>query len=66
MNVQKIRALWKARKDVIIDLKVHLSLICFRKEWRALNSHNGTSAVNTLNDERYLFMHAYRLCNFPF
>ena len=52
MNVQKIRALWKARKDVIIDLKVHLSLICFRKEWRALNSHNGTSAVNMFPVEK--------------
>lgn len=52
MGFQKIRSLWAARKEIILDFKIHLHLILFRKQWRSLNPHNGTVAINEFPAEK--------------
>lgn len=52
MNFYKLRALLHARKDVIIELKVKLNLISFRRKWRDLNKNNGTVAINVFPVEK--------------
>lgn len=51
LGFQKIRSLLKARKEIILDFKIHLNLILFRKQWRERNPHNGTIAVNVFPPE---------------
>jgi len=52
MRLQKIREVFRARKEIILEFKIHLDLICFRKQWRSLNGHNGTVAVNKFPPEK--------------
>lgn len=45
MNVfQRIKTIWRCRKELLLDQKIRVDLIAFKKQWRADNSQNLTTA----------------------
>lgn len=42
----QIKTIIYCRKEILLDLKKYVTLTAFRKEWRRMNLHNGTVAVN--------------------
>ena len=48
----RMQSMWNARKEIVLAIKEYLKLTCFKKEWRSLNPHNGTTAVNLFPIEK--------------